>query len=347
MEFTPRPGRGAGETFAFMIEKLASLFDHRPRTAEGWLARMGRPRVGARDQDAFLSWLEEDEDHLRQYEQAKADRAALGGLSGAFDTQLSRLRAGKVARPPRRWVAAGGLAVAGLAAVVLVAPQFMSSAVEVQTYASAPGRITDVELADGSRVALDADSMIEVALDGDARRVTLVRGAAFFDVAHDAARPFQVAVSDRRVIVTGTKFEAALSRNGGEVSLLEGRVSIGLRDVGSRRALAGATALRPGDKAAFSTGVSGETLSHADVETATAWRKRRLVFRDAPLAEVVAAVGRYSDRPLIADDPRLDAVRVTAVLPLEGEGALIERMDELLPISVESLPQGGVRIRAD
>lgn len=330
-----------------MIQSLAALFDRRPRTAEGWLARMGRPRVGARDHAGFLAWLEADEDHLRQYEAAKADQAALTALRGAFDADLSRLRAGRAVREPRRWLVAGGLAVAGAAVVVLAAPQLMSSGPRVVTYSSAPGRITDVVLADGSRVTLDAGSTIQVALADDARRVTLVRGAAFFDVAHDAEHPFQVALADRRVIVTGTRFETALTDRGGEISLLDGRVAIGLRDVGARRALAGATRLRPGDRAVFKTGAAGEALSRVDVETATAWRKRRLVFRDAPLTEIIAAAGRYADRPLVAADDRLAEIRVTAVLPLEGEGTLVERMDDLLPITVEPTPQGGARIRAE
>lgn len=329
-----------------MIQSLAALFDRRPRTAEGWLARMGRPRVGTRDQANFLAWLEEDHDHLRQYETAKADHAALSVLRGAFDADLAQLKAGKVRTEPRRWLVAGGLALAAVAGVALLAPRLASDGPRVVTYDSAPGRITDVVLSDGSRVTLDAGSTIQVAMTDDARRVTLTRGAAFFDVAHEADHPFQVALADRRVIVTGTRFEAALREGGGEVSLLDGRVVLGLRDVGARRALDGATRLNPGDRAVFKTG-EADVLERVDVEMATAWRKRRLVFHDAPLSEVLIAASRYSDRPLIAADDRLAQVRVTAVLPLEGEGGLVERMDALLPIAMEPTAGGAVRVRVD
>ena len=47
-----------------------------------------------------------------------------------------------------------------------------------------------VTLADGTRVTLDGATRLEVRLGARRRQVELVRGEAFFDVAHDAARPF-------------------------------------------------------------------------------------------------------------------------------------------------------------
>jgi len=330
-----------------MLERLIRLFAPRPRTAEDWLSRMGRPGVGARDQDAFLAWLEADPDHLGQYEQAKADQAALEGLRGAFAMDLHRLRGAKARRTPeRRLVVAGGLAVAALAAAVTIAP-LMERAPAGRLYESAPGRIVDVVLEDGSKVTLDAGSAIRVALAEDARRVTLERGGAYFEVAHDASHPFQVAVGDRRVIVTGTRFVTSLTGDGARVSLLEGRVAVATRDAADKRALDGPLRLTPGERAVFRPGNAEIRKVRADVEVETAWRKRRLVFQDAPLSQVIAAASRYSDRPLTAADPRLDQIRVTTVLPLQGEGTLVERMDALLPIVSEVGADGRVLIRVE
>lgn len=334
-----------------MLDRVIALLTPRlrtaPRTAEAWLARMGRPDAGARDQAALLAWLEADPDRLRQYEQAKADQAALEPLRGAFASDLSRLRdRRRPAGAPRRLALAGGLVAAGVAAALVVAP-WLGGEDAGRLYESAPGRIVDVRLDDGSSVTLDAGSAIRVALADDARRVTLERGAAYFDVAHDADRPFQVGVADRRVIVTGTRFVTALTGDGAEISLLQGRVSVGRRDVASPRALDGALALAPGERATFRPGRPQIAKVRADVETATAWRARRLVFQDAPLSQVIAAAARYSDAPLEAADPRLARIRTTAILPLEGEGALADRMAALLPIRIERTAEGRVLVRAE
>jgi len=84
-----------------MIQRLTSLFDRRPRTAEDWLARMRRPTVPARDQAAFLDWLEKD-DNLPAYETAKARLAGLAPLAGAFEGDLARLRGRKPVNTGRR-----------------------------------------------------------------------------------------------------------------------------------------------------------------------------------------------------------------------------------------------------
>lgn len=331
-----------------MLGRLTAMFVSRPRTAEDWLARMGRPDVGARDQAAFLDWLEVDPDHLRQYEAAKADQAALESLRGDFITDIARLRRReRSAASTRRLVMAGGLAATAAAvAVVVLTPTFGAAPVEM-TYESAPGQITDVTLDDGSRVTLDAGSAIRVALADDVRRVTLDRGAAYFDVAHDATHPFQVSIGDRQVIVTGTRFVTTLTGDGAQVSLLQGRVLVGRRDAADKAALDDVLALSPGERAVFRPGQPEIEKTVADVETATAWRRRKLVFRNAPLTDVVAAAARYSDAPFVVADAGLARIKVTAVLPLEGEGALADRMGALLPVRTERTADGRVLVRAE
>ncbi|PZU00997.1 MAG: hypothetical protein DI624_01700 [Brevundimonas sp.] len=330
-----------------MLERLNILTLARPRTAEAWLARMARPGAGAREQAALLAWLESDPDHLRQYERAKADQAALEPLRGAFAGDLAALRRTERKSVTRRpLLAASGFAAAAVAVAVMLVPM-LNGAERSRIYEAAPGRITDVALDDGTRVTLDAGSAIRVALADDARRTTLERGAAYFEVAHDAARPFQVAVGDRRVIVTGTRFVTALTGDGAQISLLQGRVAVATRDATDRNALSDALMLSPGERADFQPGKPGVRKAAVDVETATAWRNRRLVFQDAPLSAVVAAVARYSDQSLVLADPLLGRMRVTVVLPLEGEGALEDRLAALLPIQIDKAPDGRRLIRAD
>jgi len=331
-----------------MLGRLTALFASRPKTAEAWLARMGRPDVGARDQDAFLAWLESDDDHLRQYERAKADRAALEGLRGAFAFETARAgRHERSAPSPRRLALASSLAMAAAIVVSLAVLPTLRTAPESRLYESAPGRVTDVALEDGSRVTLDAGSAIRVAMADDVRRVTLERGAAYFEVAHDAAHPFQVAVGDRNVIVTGTRFVTTLTGDGAQVSLLQGRVLVGRRDAAEKGALDGALALSPGERAVFRPGQPSIEKARADVEVATAWRRHRLVFQDAPLSDVVAAASRYSDAPLVIADPALAHLRVTTVLPLEGDGTIADRMAMLLPVRAERAADGRVLIRGE
>lgn len=332
-----------------MLHRLAALFAVRPSTAEAWLARMGRPGVSARDQASFGAWLEADPDHLRQYEALKAANAELADLRHAFEADLARLRRGgaRRSRPSKGLVLGGGFAAAAAVVAALALLPMLRAVPEGQLFESAPGQIVDVTLDDGSQVTLDADSAIRVALAKDVRRLTLERGSAYFEVTHDAVHPFQVAVADRRVIVTGTRFVTAITGDSAQISVLQGRVAIGRRDAARADALEGALGVTAGERAVFRAGAPQIRKARADVDSATAWRQRRLVFRNAPLSEVIAAAARYSDAPLVAADPALERMFITTVLPLEGDGALADRMAALLPIRAENAADGRVLIRAD
>ncbi|WP_299851409.1 FecR domain-containing protein [uncultured Roseovarius sp.] len=77
-------------------------------------------------------------------------------------------------------------------------------------------------LVSGGRLHLDAGSAITDNTDSDTRAVTLLQGAAFFDVAKNP-RPFEVMVGDLRVRVRGTAFETAWIDDVIEISVSEGR----------------------------------------------------------------------------------------------------------------------------
>jgi transmembrane sensor len=328
-----------------MIRRLTALFERRPTTAEGWLARMGRAEVSARDQADFLAWLEADDDRLTLYEDAKASRAALEPLRAELAPDMALLRW------PRRRAAPGfavisGLAAAAVVGAVLLVPM-LRGGVEERLYEGGSHHIRDFTLSDGSRLTLDAGSAVRVAMADDARRIVLERGSAFFDVAHDAEHPFQVAVADRRIIVTGTRFVTTLAGEGAQVALLQGRVVVSTRDVAEKGAAQEGLVMTAGEQVAFRAGKTEVRKVRADVEAATAWRERRLVFRDTPLSAVIGAVARYSDVPLIAADPALDRMRVTAVVPLEGEGPLSERLAALLNVRMERTAKGHILVRAE
>src|SRR5207245_2615866 len=66
------------------------------------------------------------------------------------------------------------------------------------------GERSVLALADGSKVTLNTASAVRADYTGRERRLTLVRGEAFFDVAKDPTRPFMVTAGSRQVIAVGT-----------------------------------------------------------------------------------------------------------------------------------------------
>lgn len=318
-----------------MLDRLATLFDRQPRTAEEWLVRLGRPRVSRGTQGAFERWLSADPANLAEYQAIKALLRETQDLRAELLGELNLV----APAPRRRRAAAGWTPVAlagGLVAAVLavaIAPTlltpFQDPLAGAATYVTAVGEIRDVTLADGSVVTLDTATTLRAKVDGRVRRLALDKGAAYFAVAHDKIHPFQVALADRQVVVTGTHFATSLRDGRARVELLEGSV-----EVRQPRVSTEPVRLVPGDQVSYLAGGAVRRDARINPATAVAWRQRRLVFQDAALSEVLTELGRYTDVRIRLADPALGRQRVTAMLPLDGRGTVVERASQVLPVTL-------------
>jgi transmembrane sensor len=167
------------------------------------------------------------------------------------------------------------------------------------TYSTATGEQRTLKLEDGSIIYLNTRSSVRVSYSSNARDINLQTGEALFSVAHDPARPFRVFAGDIVVRAVGTQFNVLRRPDETRVALVEGKVRVST----SPETLAGTSADAPGS-IQLSAGEQATVLSDgkvhthvADPESSTAWRQRRLVFRDTELSEIAAEFNRYNRRP--------------------------------------------------
>ena len=83
---------------------------------------------------------------------------------------------------------------------------------------------TRQRLTDGSQIELNGDARVLVEFSPAVRRVTIVRGEAHFEVAHDTARPFVVVAGEVSVRAVGTAFSVRLAPRDVNVLVTDGRV---------------------------------------------------------------------------------------------------------------------------
>ncbi len=155
-----------------------------------------------------------------------------------------------------------------------------------------------LQLADGSRVLMDTGTALATDLEGDERRTRLLRGAAFFEVTPDPARPFRVAAGPAVVTVVGTAFA---------VRYLDGRVTVTVRHgtVDVARPGGPAVRLHAGEEVVVTA--SGVGAEHpADLSAALGWVDGRLVFEDRPLREVLDELDRYYPGLIMVPDSLAD-----------------------------------------
>lgn len=213
---------------------------------------------------------------------------------------------------PSAWTSAGapgwlstrpalrrGAAGVGLATLALVLGlQFIGPRPDTVDYATARGQRESVMLADGSKLTLNTATQLRTEVTPQSRQVWLQSGEAFFDIAHDAQRPFVIHAGKQRVTVLGTKF--SLQRDGDKlrVTVLEGRVQVQDELGGSRP-----TVLARADTAvAEAHNLLVTKVSPQQLSARLGWLQGKLVLSDVTLAEAARQFNRYGDKQLVIKD---------------------------------------------
>lgn len=281
--------------------KNTELNDIEARAAN-WIAERDRGdgRLPPERQTELEAWLNASTAHrvaFLRLDQAwqRADRLrALQGAAPAFKPPPPR-RSGWAAwltRPPVQRSAAG----LSLATLALVLGLNFSGGPQTLNYATERGQRESVTLADGSRLTLNTATQLRTAVTPQARQVWLESGEAFFDIAHDAQRPFVVHAGKQTVTVLGTKF--SLYRDGDKlrVAVLEGRVQVQAEQ-------SGPTVLARADTALADAGNLLVTkLSPQQLTASLGWLQGKLVFNEASLAEAARQFNRYGRKQLVIKD---------------------------------------------
>lgn len=159
---------------------------------------------------------------------------------------------------------------------------------EFHTLATPGGSQYQLLLPDGSKVWLNAASSIRfpTAFSGKERRVYLT-GEAYFEVAHNAAKPFHVHVDDVDVQVLGTHFNVNAYGDEGDIktTLLEGSVKV----FNAR----GGLIIRPGQQAVATKDKEPFISNNIDLEEITGWKNGVFEFKDEPIESIMKEIGRW------------------------------------------------------
>lgn len=329
--------------------------------AMAWVLRLTSGEAGAEDRAAFVAWRDQSPEHARALAEARdlwtdlgpalvADQERRSAQTLTREDAAGRRRSTGAAR---RWSVEAG-------ARALTMPQRARRAslpVWAQTAAAAVitlclgvalidrpfsdlrtgGGVTEsAVLADGSRVELAPDSALDVDIGVSGERVvTLVRGEAMFDVAHDASRPFIVRSGQGQVRVLGTAFSVRRTGGMSRVTVTRGKVEV----------TSGATkrTLTPDRTVIYGlTSIGG--VQAVDAQAATAWTQRRLIFENRSLGDVVAEIDRFEPQRIILLNRRASEKRVNAVVDLRHTDQWLQALERAENVTVTRLP-GLVLIR--
>jgi transmembrane sensor len=285
--------------------------------AADWAARVDRGPLSDAEEAQLTTWRAADKRRDGAYVRAHAiltrfDRAQ--ALGSSYDPKRFEDRwLPFVSRRQLLW-SGGGAIAASAAGFVGVAIQGRTS-----RYDAKRGEVRLVALSDGSVMTLNSASKVAVTYSSDKRELHLIDGEALFDVAKNPSRPFIVDAGDAQVRAVGTSF--SVKRMAGrptEVIVREGVVEV--TRVGAP-ATATPTPVRQAVRvtanemvvATIDAPIVAQTLSPSDLSSALAWKDGMIAFKRTPLKVAAEEFARYSDTPIVIDDPEVGDRTITGL----------------------------------
>lgn len=260
-------------------------------------------------------WIECDGRNRRAFEKIRSLRAALRDLKPSTRRDLlqeltprHQAAQGRLRGNNRRlghMAAAAGTLLAAIGIGLALHGDGLSATQNGVTYATPKAQMRHINLPDGTRVVLDADSVLRIGYGKGRRVATLIKGEAFFHVHHDAKHPFIVRAGAIQVRDLGTIFDVRKDADDVTVSVARGLVEV--TEPAAVPAKTGpphpATGAHPSTapvQVAAGQRIVAPASSHTfhvsttGAKEVASWRHGRLHFQDVPLSQVIARLNRYS-----------------------------------------------------
>lgn len=306
--------------------------------AAHWYARLQTLPVSARTLEQFFEWRKIT-GNREAFDAVDLFYRETGTLAGrpaiaAATAQALRRSASPSNRPSLR-IGAMAAAVIGVGVVGLAI--FGTWPLSGDRYTTAIGEQRTIRLADGSKVMLDTDTVLTVAFEEKARRISLARGQAYFTVAHDAARPFTVDAGDARVLATGTQFDVKRRGDRIDVTLVEGRVRVssGEQPVVQLQEGQGLTL----------DGIQRSAVRAVETTPALAWTQGRIVLDGMTLERAIAEVNRYVKTPVRLDAPDFAQARISGSVETGDVGSFTAAVTTVLPLKAQTNSDGSITLQ--
>ena len=216
----------------------------------------------------------------------------------------------------------------------------------LQTISSKQGMVSQIILADGTKVWLNSGSTIQFPLkfDGRKREVKLT-GEAYFEVARNEKQPFLLNTQELNVEVLGTSFNVVSYNDEtiSEIVLVTGKVKLSAEANHKKMELG---FMHPGQKTVYSRNDKKVYTEEVDVDKYTAWRNGQLLFRDDSMDEVIKRLSRWFNVEIIVTDSEINDYVYTATFTDESLMQVLSFLKFSAPINYriedrKALPNGG------
>lgn len=239
-----------------------------------------------------------------------------------------------------RGLAAGVVLLVGFAVAGWWLNGEMSPAYQV-VLQTGTGEQTSIELGDGTKVFLNAESVLEMHSDyddGKGERLMRLRGEGYFQVAKNVSRPFVVESGGVEVRVLGTEFNLRAYQVDSvvSVSLVEGKVNA--------KGLGEEQILDPNQEMNFDLRTQEAEVVPFDADEVTAWRSGTLVLDRTSLGDWAQIMKRQFGTEIRFEDEAMKKQTITGSFDQPMELVVIYAVTAAKGWSYEQQPDQSIVI---
>ena len=299
-----------------------------------WLVRLRSDTATEQDQQQFALWLAANPQHA----------VAMDNMLELWDDlAVTRYMPAEPehANTATRQKAWAAVAVAAcFVFALMLAPQWLTPTAEPSYYSTQLGERSTVELEDGSLITLNTDSRLQVEFSRSERKVTLSRGEVYFEVDHNASRPFVVDIGSAEVRVLGTKFNILRSDQSSQITVTSGVVRV--TELGNPGSRAPAVELLYANQSVAADRNGLQRPSQVDAVTALAWRNGNIIAEAMPLGKLVAELARYHERRIIVTDSALAQTTVSGIFPIDQPEVILKALEHSIGVQGVELEDSSI-----
>jgi len=268
-----------------------------------------------------------------------------------------------------------------LAAILVISDAGNQSGARI-VYSTSTGERDYAVLPDGSKIWLNTESELVVDYSEKLRRIVLYSGEAYFEVAKDQTRPFEVYAGSKLFRAIGTAFSVYKEHSGVRVTVTEGKVELAV--VRKSRPPPTKDGLSPLADASVGKGKHAQRKNSVDIDLEfeeligslsagqsvmlpkqdagsvdkvvsfdqqeltrqVSWRDGLLVFAGEPLSVVVEEVSRYTPIKITVADDEIKTMRVGGQFQTGEVEALFDVLEAGFGLQVSHLDKNHVEIRS-
>lgn len=197
-----------------------------------------------------------------------------------------------------RWLQIAAVFFTLLVSGLFMRNRFTKKPLKPETFteiSSLRGVKKEITLKDGTTVFLNSGSSIFISSRfGEDKREVKLTGEAFFQVHHDASKPFVIHSGKLQTTVLGTSFDIRAYPEDEQlkISVATGKVKVEGKGTSSKPALY-AKALIHNQALVYNRVKDSHRVTAVNSDSVSSWRTNHLIFENASYEEIARSLGRW------------------------------------------------------